>query len=411
MKQRVAISQVKAGDVDGAVRQAIGLAGGLEELIKSDSRVVVKPNLCQPKPSGTGVVTDARVTEAVTRMVLEMRPASVVIAEGSIASYDGESVSTEECFEVSGTADVARRLGVETRYLNSDAVAEVAVPRPLVMDRVKVARTMLDCDVIVSIPVLKSHIRANATISLKNMWGIQPGAAKREGHGLGLDLAIIDLLSVLRPAYAVIDAILALEGLWRYPQDARRMDLVIAGRDPLAADIVGCSLMGMPVARVRHLDYLTRQEGAVSGLEQIEVLGEPLGKHRQQFKTAFEAYLEGFPGVRVLQGGSFCSGCVHEIVTALRHIKNAGYERDMEGLSILVGNPSQPPAAAKTAVLGSCSEGLAGLGAYAAGCAPTEDATIQALCEACGADPERVRAGRDETRRRWWESTAALLLR
>jgi len=411
MKRKVAISPVQEGDVDAAVRRAVGLAGGLQELVKSDSRVVVKPNLCQPQPSGTGIVTDARVTEAVTRMVLDMGPASVVIAEGSIASFDGESVSTEECFEVSGTADAARRLGVETRYLNSDAVAEVAVPQPLVMDRVKVARTMLDCDVIVSVPVLKSHIRANATISLKNMWGVQPGAAKREGHRRGLDLAIIDLLSVVRPAYAVIDAILALEGLWRYPEDAQRMDLVIAGNDPLAADIVGCSLMGMPVARVRHLDYLARQKGAVSGLEQIEVLGEPLEKHRRQFKTAFDAFLEGFPAVRVLQGGSFCSGCVHEIVTALRHMKNAGYEAEMEGLSIIVGNPSQPPAAAKTAVLGSCSETLAGFGAYAAGCAPPEDATIEALCQACGADPETVKARRDETRRQWWESTAALLLR
>jgi len=411
MKQRVAISQVKAGDVDGAVRQAIGLAGGLEELIRSDSRVMIKPNLCVPKPSGSGVVTEARVTEAVTRMVLEMGPASVVIAEGSVASYDGGSVSTEEAFEVSGTADVARRLGVETRYLNSDAVEEVAVPNPLVMDTVKVARTVLDSDVIISIPVLKSHIRANATISLKNMWGVQPGAAKREGHGLGLDLAIIDLLSVLRPGYAVIDATTAMEGQWQSPQDRRQMGLVIAGRDPLAADIVGASLMGVPLARVRHLDYLTRQEGAVTGLEQIEVVGEPLEKHRQQFKTAFDDYLEGFPGVRVLQGASFCSGCVHEIVTALRYVKEAGCERDLEGLNIIVGNPSEPAAAAKTAVLGSCSEGLAGLGAYAAGCAPTEDATIQAICEACGADPTRVRASRDQMRRQWWESTAALLLR
>jgi len=144
MTQRVAITKVDEGSIEAAVREAIALAGSLEELIKSDSRVLIKPNVCMPAPSGSGVVADARVTEAVARIVLELGPRSVVVGDGSIAGYDvGGGYSTEEAFETSGTAEVARRLGIELRNLNSDSFVEVTIHKPLVMDKVRIARTAL----------------------------------------------------------------------------------------------------------------------------------------------------------------------------------------------------------------------------------------------------------------------------
>ncbi|MCK4222509.1 MAG: DUF362 domain-containing protein, partial [Dehalococcoidia bacterium] len=159
MVRRVAITKVSRGDVEAAVREAIDLAGGLEEVVRADSRVLVKPNLCQPAPSGSGIVTDARVTEAVTRVVLELGPRSVIIGEGAGAGYDYPGFSTEEAFEASGMLEVGRRLGVEVRNLNRDGFEELAIDDALVMDRVKIARTALESDVIISVPVLKSHIR------------------------------------------------------------------------------------------------------------------------------------------------------------------------------------------------------------------------------------------------------------
>ena len=111
MSNRVAITRVKDCDFDAAVRQALELAGGFMDLIRPDSRVVVKPNLARRAPSGSGAVTDARVTEAVTKAVLDLRPASVTIAEGAPAGYDDASLSTEEVFRLSGTDAVAQRLG------------------------------------------------------------------------------------------------------------------------------------------------------------------------------------------------------------------------------------------------------------------------------------------------------------
>lgn len=411
MAQRVAITKVDKGNIEAAVREAITLSGGLEGVIKRDSRVLIKPNQGKPAPSGSGILTDARVTEAVAKIVLELGPKTVIIGDGAIAGYDFGGFSTEEAFEASGTAEVARKLGIELRNLNRDSFDEVTIHKPLVMDKVRIARTALESDIIISVPVLKSHIRTYATLSLKNMKGAMSGAEKRKSHRLGLDMAIVDLNSLVRPSYAVIDAIVGMEGLWQYPQDSRELGLIVAGRDALAVDIVGASLMGIDPKRIMHLQYLAKQEGTMVDLEQIEIVGESLDNHRQQFKTGFQVFEARYPEVHIVQGESACSGCTNELVSAIIYMKQAGYSQEMEGLTVVIGNPAEPKVTEKTAVLGKCAKECARLGSYAAGCPPKEDAIIRALCDMCAADPDRVMATRDEARRKLWESSKILLER
>ena len=409
MRQTVSIVKIVDCDFDTAVREAIEQAGGLSDLIRSDSRVLVKPNLCKPFPSGSGMVADARVTEAVTKAVLDCGPASVTIAEGAAVGYDEGSYSTEEVFIVSGTAGVAGRLGVRCVHLNSDVAVPVEVPKPRAMDRVLVARTVLESDVVISVPVLKTHNRVTATIALKNMYGVLPGTEKRAGHMLGINNTLLDLFSVLRPSFAVVDASVAMEGRWRSPEDSRLMGLVLAGKDALAADLVGCALMGIDPDSVMYLRRMMEWEGEVSGLGDVEVVGESVIAHAECFKPAFEAFLAGFPGVEVVQGPGLCGGCIAELETALRYLKKAGYEQEMNGLTIIVGAPEEFDAGDKVAVIGECSADINSDWPMATGCPPTEEDVIEALCAACDADPARVMSVRDDARREMWDSTRGLI--
>lgn len=409
MIDRVAISKVKNDEIEAAVRDAVSLAGGLKDIVKPDSKVLVKPNVCKPAASGSGVLTSAAVTEAVTRMVLDLGPQSVVIGDGAIAGYDFGGFSTQEAFEASGTSQVARRLGVELRNLNSDKYEEVAVENALAMDKVRIARTALESDVIISVPVLKTHIRSHVTLSLKNMKGVMPGVEKRKSHRVGLDMAIVDLNSVVRPAYAVVDATMAMEGLWQYPQDCRPMGLVLAGRNPLTVDVVGAYLMGIDPAEVMHLQYLAEREGASLDPDKIEVAGEQPQQYRQQFKLGFQVFEERYPEVNVIRGESACSGCTNELVSAVTYMKEAGYGPAMKDLNVIIGEPGEVDVGEKTAAVGKCARGFSHLGGFAPGCPPKEDEIIRALCEVCAADTDRVLATRDESRRKLWEKSAEAL--
>ena len=70
----VSILKVKGDHVEDAVRQAIEMVSGLEVAVPSGSTVLIKPNLVSPSPSGSGKITDARVTEEVAKAVLERNP-------------------------------------------------------------------------------------------------------------------------------------------------------------------------------------------------------------------------------------------------------------------------------------------------------------------------------------------------
>jgi uncharacterized protein (DUF362 family)/Ni,Fe-hydrogenase III small subunit len=411
MTNRVSLTKVHGGDVEVAVREAVRLAGGFDELIKAGSRVLIKPNQCKPSPRHSGCMTDGDVVEAVTKMVLERNPASVVIGDGAIAGYDFGGFSTQEAFDSSGVTDVAKRLGVELRNLNTDAAQEVTIPNALIMDRVRIAKTALDSDVIISIPVLKSHIRSHVTLALKNMKGTMPGAEKRKTHRLGLDMAIVDLCSVVRPSYAVVDATVGMQGTWQYPQDSKEMGLIVAGSDALYVDIVGAALMGIDIAQVMHLQYMGKKEGKRVALDAVDLVGERVEDHRQSFMTGFDVFRARYPEVCIVQGDSACSGCTNELVSAITYMKEAGYGEQMRGLTVVIGNASDAGATEKVVALGKCAADLKGADAYVRGCPPKEDAMVRAIAEVCGADADAVMSTMAEARKKLWDKSSSALER
>ncbi len=409
MTNRVAITSVGTGTVDAAVREAVRLAGGLESLIGPTSRVLVKPNQCKPSPRHSGCQTDGDVVEAVTKLVLEQNPASVIIGDGAIAGYDFGGFSTQESFDSSGVTDVAARLGVELRNLNTDAFEEVEIPDALVMKSVRIARTALDSDVIISTPVLKSHIRTHATLALKNMKGVMPGSEKRKSHSLGLDQAIVDLCTVVGPHFAVIDATAGMQGLWQYPDDTVEMGIVIASRDSLSADVVGAALMGIDPSQIMHLQYYGQRVGSPASLDAIEVVGESIAAHRRQFTTGFDVFRSRYPDLNIVQGESACSGCTNELVSAITYMKQAGYGDSMKGLTVVIGDAADVKAEGKLVALGKCAAGVAGADTHVPGCPPKEDAMIRALCDVCDADPEVVMATMSEARKKLWDDSSSAL--
>ncbi len=411
MTNRVSLTAVKNGDVEAAVREAVRLAGGFDELIGSDSRVLIKPNQCKPSPRHSGCMADGDVVEAVAKLVLERRPKSVIIGDGAIAGYDFGGFSTQESFDSSGVTAAASRLGIELRNLNKDAFQEVKVSNALVMDSVRIARTALESDVIITVPVIKSHIRTHATLGLKNMKGVMPGAEKRKSHRLGLDMAIVDLCTVVPPHYNIMDATVGMEGLWQYPQDTREMGLIVAGSDPLYVDVVGAALMGIDPAQIMHLVYMGQKLGKRVAVDEVEVVGERLEDHRKVFATGFDVFRSRYPEVNIVQGESACSGCTNELVSAITYMKEAGYGEQMKGLTVVIGDAAEAGASEKVVALGKCAADLKGVDAHVPGCPPKEAEMVRAIAQVCGADADAVIATMDAARKKLWDASSGALER
>jgi uncharacterized protein (DUF362 family) len=340
-----------------------------------------------------------------------MDPKSVVIGEGAGAGYDFSGAnSTEEAFRVSGTAEVAERLGVEIRNLNRDDFEEIEIEDAYRMDKVRISKTALESDFIISVPVFKTHIRTFVSLGLKNMKGVIPGEEKRKTHRLGLDMGIADLNSVIRPDFTVIDGLVGIEGWWEYPDDMVPWGILAAGSDAAAVDTVGTCLMGFDPRQIMHLDYFAQKQGLSLDLEDIEVVGESIEGQRKSFKSGFDVFKERYPGVSIILGESACTGCVCELIAAMSYVREAGFGESMDALRIILGDPPEEEITGdKLVLMGKCTKKHAKSGPHVKGCPPREDEMITAICNVCQTDAEKVMICRDDMRRTIWESTEANL--
>jgi uncharacterized protein (DUF362 family) len=147
--------------------------------------------------------------------------------------------------------------------------------------------TVLDADVVISMPKMKTHHWAGVTLSLKNLFGCLPGRAygwpKNVLHWAGIQASILDIAGAVRPRYAVVDGIVGMEGNGPISGTPVPMGVLVFGDDPVATDAVTATLMGFDP---EHVSYL-REAGRFLGqarLEEIEMRGDSIEPHARSFE-------------------------------------------------------------------------------------------------------------------------------
>jgi uncharacterized protein (DUF362 family) len=277
---KVAIARGK-DPVETTVAALEMVRADVDIVLSAKKPILIKPNYINSKHPSTGITTDSRVIEGIVRFLKQRRIEEITIGEGS------GFADTLEAFKAAGVDAVAERWGVKLVDLNKDAFVEVRPPNPLSLKKVRVAKTALE-STIISVPKLKPHRMATVTLSLKNMMGVL--ASKGSMHTGWLSENIADLASVLRPDVSVVDGIIAGEG-HETSGSPVKMDLVIAGTDPVAVDAVGSEVMGIPPTDVKHLLLAEKKGLGTCNLKEITIVGEPVESVRRKFRRAFSSKL------------------------------------------------------------------------------------------------------------------------
>jgi uncharacterized protein (DUF362 family) len=214
--------------------------------------VIIKPNIVEP--SLPPVTTDVRVVEGVVRALNEACIKEVVIAEGSGTG------DTMDNFQTLGYA----KLGADLVDLDKEKTVKMQVENHRVWKHITVPEILIDT-FIISVPVLKEHSMCGVTISLKNMVGILPARdysgywtyKKSQVHKYDTDGCIADIISVIAPSWAVVDATVGMKGshLSGTPISPP-INLVYGSADPFEADTFGCELLGRNWRDIRHLQMI-----------------------------------------------------------------------------------------------------------------------------------------------------------
>ena len=239
----------------------------------SESSILINPNWVCSDHSDTGNVTSTETLEGIIIYLINeamINPEKIIVADG------GELPSSSyEIVLKNNNVSKLEDYGIEVRDLNSDTMIEnVKVSGPLALKTVNIAKTAMDASCIISVPSLKTHSMAETTLSMKNMMGtILPKGIMHSS----LHKKIADLTSVLREKmkFQIIDGIIGSNG-FELGGSPVKMDLIIAGEDPVAVDTIGSKIIGYDQNTVKYLTYAEQRGLGTADLDNIEIIGKQI---------------------------------------------------------------------------------------------------------------------------------------
>lgn len=273
------------------------------------ANILVKPNLAS-YVKDKGENTDVRVIEGIVEYFQDK--GNITIAEGCCGSTRLLPDSTLNLFEFAGYSKLESKYGVRLFDLNTDLFEKVKL-----YDKVfDIAKTALDSDYLISVPVLKTHEFTTISACVKNLMGcLEPKptpdhetATKWEIHAelsqcdfsslpqywsslSKFEHRLIALYEKLSPKLGVIDAIVASEGDAPIQGTPIHVGLILASKNPISCDTVAAYLMGIDPNTIGYVQLAKKQNLGKIDVKGIETTVD-LRRYRKKFKLpSFIEYL------------------------------------------------------------------------------------------------------------------------
>jgi uncharacterized protein (DUF362 family)/Pyruvate/2-oxoacid:ferredoxin oxidoreductase delta subunit len=291
------IGLVKCDDynkANNAVREAVALLGGISAFIKPSERILIKPNLLSPKDPLKAVTTHPEIVRVIIKLVKEAGAIPIV---GD--SPGGAIRNIKNVWEVTGMEKVCREENIE--LINFEAVGSKDFDiGDKNIKKVKFSNAVLDCDGIINLPKLKTHILMGFSAGIKNFYGTIPGFIKVEYHKYTSKnkdfanlLTNIYLFFKDKVRFTLIDAILSMEGNGPSAGEVRKTDLIAISQD---AAVLDAYLMKELNYDISSSDLLKNLNMTADIINKVEVLGKsPQNFNFQKFKFPNLRKLDIFP--------------------------------------------------------------------------------------------------------------------
>ncbi len=269
--KKVKIGVFKTSDgLDQAIRNALNVAEWTENV---NGRVFVKPNLCSVQYI-RGAVTSPEVLFHLVSLLRDRVP-EVVVGES-----DGFNYSCDEALTKTGVTEMVEKAGGKTINLSKDETVMVQTPNALFMKEVQLPKALVQADSIISVPVMKTHEFTLYTGAIKNLFGCIPNNRRIYLHP-HIKEVLCDLVTILKPKLAVMDATTAMEGNGPNRGIPVPMELVLASTDVLTFDKICSEIMGIDWKEVGHLSLIDQK------LQQQEFSTEIIGEKIESLKRNF----------------------------------------------------------------------------------------------------------------------------
>ena len=247
-----------------------------ESALAGYKKVLIKVNFITTMTWDTGATTDPIVVEALIQRLKKL-PLEIYVVES-----DATMTNADKAFEATGMAEMCKQYGVECLNLRhvKDRV-KVKVTNGYCLKDITVPRIVTE-SAIISAAKMKTHKATKVTLGMKNLFGLLPDKFKAKYHAKGISKVVIDINTVIKPVFTVIDGFVAMEGNGPTDGTTVKMDLIIAGKDVVATDATGARVMGFDPHEISHIRGAS--EKGLGNIDNIEIMGSKLEDVTRVFK-------------------------------------------------------------------------------------------------------------------------------
>ncbi|MBN1236765.1 MAG: DUF362 domain-containing protein, partial [Methanotrichaceae archaeon] len=224
---------VKRGEDTGqCVKEAIDRLGGIGKFVKDGDKVLVKINICGGVPEKKGTFTSLEVADALADLILS--------AGGKPTFADADMIWTKfwQVAKESGYVDWANKKGVDLVNLSEKEIVNFNFGPDSVLGTEKVSMVLIDADVIISVPAMKTHLLTGVTLAMKNMYGTFPDVDKAKFHKKSIEHTIYEINSAFTPNLVVIDGSTGGEAVGPLSVDPVNYKTIIASNDVVMGDSI-----------------------------------------------------------------------------------------------------------------------------------------------------------------------------
>ena len=232
-----------------------------------DKSVLVKPNILSGSDPDKAITTHPALVRAVIRLLKKQGASKVLVGDSPGVG------SSDLAGKKAGIADaVIEEGGIWTPFKEDQLVP---APRGQKQKQFYLTSALAVTDILISLPKMKTHEMMYFTGAVKNLFGLTCGLKKSRFH-LNYpekdDFAslIVDLLDAVKPDYAIMDAIVAMEGPGPGSGYPRQVGLLMASSNAPALDIAASTIIGYEVNKIPIFREIMNRGEWLSSPEEIE---------------------------------------------------------------------------------------------------------------------------------------------
>lgn len=279
MKSKVSViatPSYERAQIEAALADLLAPLGGMGAFVRPGQKVLIKPNMLAGRAPEKAVTTHPELVRAV---ILQAQAAGGIVSVGDSPGVGSPRQVAARC----GILTVVAETGATFASFSESVPVRI---RSGTFHQLELARDILDADVVINLPKLKTHQMMGLTCAVKNLFGAVVGMRKPRLHlQAGADkaffaLMLLELADYIRPALTIVDAVVGMEGDGPGSGDPIQLGALLAGAEPLAVDAAAIELVGMKTAAVWTQQLALQRHHPCARLDHVELYGTALATLR-----------------------------------------------------------------------------------------------------------------------------------